>query len=42
MVNGIPPIVSDRGGSPSVVSGTDYALPLAAVLIVNTASPVAP
>jgi glycosyltransferase involved in cell wall biosynthesis len=40
MVNGIPPIVSDRGGLPEVCAGGGIVLPLPERLVLETPSPI--
>ncbi len=41
LVNGVPPIVSDRGGLPEVCGGGGFVLPLPADLRMETPAPVA-
>jgi len=42
LVNGIPPVVSDRGGLAESCNGAGFVLPLPADLTVETRKPVAP
>lgn len=42
MLNGIPPIVSDRGGLPETVSDGGFVIPMPASLTVETDHPVGP
>jgi len=41
LVNGVPPIVSDRGGLPEAANGGGFVLPLPASLTLETRTPVA-
>jgi glycosyltransferase involved in cell wall biosynthesis len=42
LLNGVPPIVSDRGGLPEAAGGGGFVLPLPASLTLQTRKPVAP